>query len=57
MLSTRLVHRIEDHADELASAVVSRLHENENLIAYRSLSESELYERVWTVCKHLAARG
>ena len=53
MLSTRLVHRIEDHADELASAVVSRLQENENLTAYRSVSKSELYERVWTVCKHL----
>ena len=53
MLSTRLLHRIEDHADQLASVVIRRLQADENLIGYHSLSEIELYDRVWTVCKHL----
>jgi hypothetical protein len=53
MLSTRLLHRIEDHADQLASAIVSRFQANENLASYHNLSESELHEQVSTICKHL----
>src|SRR5438128_12619820 len=53
MLSTRLLHRIEDHADELATAVVLRLQANENLAGYHSLAEIELYDRIREVYKHL----
>ena len=53
MLSTRLLHRIEDHADELASAVTVRLRQEPSLTEYHVLSEIELYERAWAVCKHL----
>lgn len=53
MLSTRLLHRIEDHADELARAVVRRLQANENLSGYQALSEVELYDRIREVYKHL----
>jgi hypothetical protein len=53
MLSTRLLHRIEDHADELASAVTIRLYHEPSLTEYHALSETELYERAWVVCKHL----
>jgi hypothetical protein len=53
MLSTRLLHRIEDHADDLASAVTIRLRQDKNLAEYNALSETELYQRVWMVCKHL----
>jgi len=54
MLSTKLLHRIEDHADELAASVMQRLQANENLPGYQSLSEAELYDRVWDVFKHLS---
>src|SRR5262245_49985637 len=53
MLSTRLLHRIEDHADQLASVVIRRIQGDQDLTRYHSLSETELYDRVWTVCKHL----
>src|SRR5437867_10768539 len=53
MLSTRLLHRIEDHADQLASVVIGRIQQHQDLTGYHSLSETELYDRVWAVCKHL----
>ncbi|MBI1787693.1 MAG: hypothetical protein HYR60_09115 [Acidobacteria bacterium] len=53
MLSTRLLHRIEDHADELATRITRRLREEPNLVAYHSLSDSNLYDRIFDVCKHL----
>src|SRR5260370_25058893 len=53
MLSTRLLHRIEDHADQLANDVMRRLRANENLAGYHSLSEIELHDRICEVCKHL----
>jgi dsDNA-binding SOS-regulon protein len=54
MLSTRLLYRIEAHADELATSVMRRLQGNENLAHFQSLSEAELYDRVWNLLSHLS---
>jgi hypothetical protein len=53
MLSTRLVHHIEAHADTLASMVVNRFRDNEDLSGYHSLSEVSLYDRVRELCANL----
>src|SRR5258708_26722581 len=54
MFSTRLLYRIEAHADELASSIMRRLQGNENLAHFQSLSEAELYDRVWNLLSHLS---
>lgn len=54
MLSTRLLYRIEAHADELATSVMRRLQGNENLPHFQALSEAELYDRVWNLLSHLS---
>ena len=53
MLSTRLLHRIEDHAEQLTSVILHRFQSDENLASYRNLSENELHDQIWQVCKHL----
>src|SRR4051812_20395403 len=53
MLSTRLLHRIEDHAEQLTSVILHRFQADEDLVSYHNLSENELHDRVWHVCKHL----
>jgi hypothetical protein len=53
MLSTRLLHRIEDHAELLTSVILRRFQADENLVGYHHLSENELHKQIWTVCKHL----
>jgi len=55
MVSTRLLHQIEDHADQLAARVTRVVRAEPNLKAYHSLSDHELYDRVWDLCKHLGA--
>src|SRR5262245_8993101 len=53
MLSTRLLHSIENHADELAGQITRRLREEPNLMAYHGLADSDLYDRNWDVRRHL----
>src|SRR5688572_24130377 len=44
---------IEDHADQLSARVTSRLRREPNLIGYHSLTDNELHDRIWDVCRHL----
>jgi len=53
MLSTRLLHEIEAHADQLASAILCRFDANENLAGYQALSPTVLHDRIREVCEHL----
>ncbi|MGH9657980.1 MAG: hypothetical protein ACRD96_05510, partial [Bryobacteraceae bacterium] len=53
MLSTRLLHQIEDHADQLADRITERLRAEPNLAAYHALSDRELRDRIWDVCRNL----
>ena len=53
MLSARLVRMIEDHAEPLAREVLKDLQTNAHTPAYHSLSEHDLYARVYDVYHNL----
>jgi hypothetical protein len=53
MLSTRLVNRIEEHAEELTREVLGDLSRNSRTPAYHSLARDELHRRVYDVYRNL----
>jgi hypothetical protein len=53
MLAARLVHAIEDHAEELTRGVLDDLGTNPRTPSYHALSRAELHRRVYEVYHHL----
>ena len=53
MLSVRLVHTIENHAEELTRGVLEDLQTNPRTLGYRRFPREELHHRVYTVYRHL----
>jgi len=53
MLSVRLVHMIEDHAEELTRALIQDLQSNPRTAAYHRLSHADLQHRVYDVYRNL----
>ena len=53
MLATRLVHAVEDHAEELTRGVLDDLGSNPRTPSYHALSHDELHRRVYDIYHHL----
>jgi len=53
MLSSRLVHMVEEHAEELTQGLLSSIRENPRLEAYKSVSADEVRRRTHEVYSHL----
>jgi hypothetical protein len=53
MLSTRLVRMIEDHAEQITSALLNDLQSNQRTPTYNGLSRHELHRRVFEVYRNL----
>jgi hypothetical protein len=55
LLSTRLVQRIEQHAEELTEGVVEDLQTNPRTASFHAVSRPELRRRAYEVYRHLGA--
>ncbi len=53
MLSTHLVHLIEDHAEELFRGLISDLHQNKLTPSYHRIDHESLRTRLYDVYRHL----
>jgi hypothetical protein len=53
MLAARLVHAIEEHAEDLTRHLLEDLAVNPRTPSYHSLSRAELHDRVYEVYRHL----
>jgi hypothetical protein len=53
LLSTRLVQRIEEHADELTEGVVEELQLNKRTSSFHTLSRQEIHRRAYGVYRNL----
>lgn len=53
MLSARVVHLIEDHAEELSRGLLDDLQSNPRTPAYHRLDREELRSRLYDVFRHL----
>lgn len=52
-VSQRLVKLIESHAEELSHSLLRDLKRHESTSTYRTYNEKELYERAFSVYRHL----
>jgi hypothetical protein len=55
MLSVRLIHLIESHAEELTRGVIQELKTHSRTESYPRFSDLELHDRVYAVYKNLGA--
>jgi len=53
MLSLRMVQLIEEHSDELADGIVTKLHHSSRTVSLRRIPAAELHSRIQETLHHL----